>query len=381
MSTRPLDVLVVGSLPLAAPWNGADKMLARTIVTADELDRYIVQTGPDDEWPAHVDPVREPAPATMPGGIAELRGAAYLLRTTARADLIHVIASRRHRAPIAARLLRAWSRAARRPVVHSVPSLGPDGTERAGLVGDVTVVFSRHTADRLRAAGIDEVVTMFPPVSLADLRASEPVEEVRAHHALGPRAILYAAHLDPDSGIREAVHAMARLPSALADATLALAVRWRPGQDPDRVIDDLRRDARHAGVADRLRFITDVRDMPALIEACAVTALVPRHLDGKMDLPLVLLESLALGRPIVVTDRAPINESLLGGGLAVPFGDVDALASAFTELLVRAELRADLAAVGRRQVRTLADPTRAASLYRDVYERAIELRSTEARTA
>lgn len=376
-----MKILVVGSLPLASPWNGADKMLARTIVEADTLDRYIVQTGPEDPWPEHVEAIREASPALMPGTMAELRGARFLIGATSRADLIHVVASRRRPAPVTARLLGAWSRVANRPVVHSLPAIAVEGIERAAMVGDVTVVFSRHTADRLRAAGIGEVVSMFPPVSLGGLRPAEPPEQVRDRYRLGPMPILYAAHLDADSGIREAILAMARLPAALRDATLVLAVRWRPGQDPEDAIVDLEREAAAIGVADRLRWILEVGDMPALIAACACTALVPRRLDGKMDLPLVLLESLALGRPIIVTDRAPMNEALLGGGLAVPFGDPEAFAHAVAQLLLRPELRAELAGTGQQQVHALADPARAASLYREVYERAIEVRSIEVRTA
>ena len=377
----PMDVLVVGSLPLASPWNGADKMLAKTIVETDTFSRYIVQTGPEDPWPDHVRAIRESDPASMPGTIAELRGARYLLRATPGADLIHVIASRRRPTPFAARALRAWSRLTGRPIVHSLPALAVEGAEPAGMVGDVTVVFSRHTADRLRAAGVPEVVSIFPPVSFDGLRPAEPPEVVSDRYRLGPLPILYAAHLDADSGIREAILAMARLPEALREATLVLAVRWRPGQDPEGAIADLERGARAAGVSDRLRWITEVGDMPALIAACRMTALVPRRLDGKMDLPLVLLESLALGRPIVVSDHAPINESLLGGGLAIPFGDLDALARAFAELLLRPDLRAELGAVGQREVHALADPARATALYREIYERAVEVRTAAVRTA
>ncbi len=381
MRPGPLRVVVVGSLPLASPWNGADKMLARTIVEADTVDRYVVQTGAADPWPSHVEAIRESDPAVMPGAIAELRGARFLIGATGRTDLIHVVASRRRPTPVAARLLRGWSRVTGRPVVHSLPALAVDGVDRAGMVGDVTVVFSRHTADRLRAAGIDEVVSMFPPVSFEDLRPAETPELVRERLRLGPLPILYAAHLDDDSGIREAILAMARLPPSLREATLVLAVRWRPGQDPEDAIARLEQEAARAGVADRLRWITEVADMPALIAACVVTALVPRRLEGKMDLPLVLLESLALGRPIVVTDAAPMNEALLGGGLAVPFGDLDAFASAIAELLLRPDLREELAAAGRCEVRRVADPARAAALYRDAYERAIEVRSMAVRTA
>lgn len=374
-------VLVVGSLPLAAPWNGADKVLARTIVLADPARRYIVQTGMDDRWPSHVDTVRKAHPAEMPGARARLETAGLFVRATRRADLIHIVASRRRPSPVDAALVRWWSKMVGRPIVHSLPAMSSEVAPADATLGDVTVVFSRHTAERLRAAGVNDVVAMFPPVQLDALCPGEDPEAVRRRYGLGPRPILYPAHLDAASGIREAILAMARLPERLRDATLVLPVRWRAGQDVDATIEALDAIARSAGVAQRLRWITRVRDMPGLIAACHLTALVPHDLDGKMDLPLVLLESLALGRPIVVADRPPINEALFGGGLAVPFGDVDALASVFARLLERPDLRGGLADAGRRQLAVLADPARTCREYAKVYERALQSRALRVRVA
>jgi glycosyltransferase involved in cell wall biosynthesis len=252
-----------------------------------------------------------------------------------------------------------------------MPAMADEAIRRTGAIGDVTVVFSRHTAERLRSAGIPNVVEMFPPMDVDQDRAGESAEALRLRLDLGPLPILYAAHLDSSSGIREAILAMARLPEPLREATLVLAVRWRTGQNVEAAIADLNAVAIEAGVADRVRWITRVDDMLALIAACRLTALVPRELDGKMDLPLVLLESLALGRPVVLADWPPLNEALLGGGLAVPFGDPAALAEAFAQLLSRPDLRSELADAGRRQVKALSDPAVAVALYDEAYQLAV----------
>ena len=91
--------------------------------------------------------------------------------------------------------------------------------------------------------------------------------------------------------------------------------------------------------------------MPVLIRACAVTALVPATLSGKMDLPMVLLESLALERPVLVTDRAPMNEAVLDGGLTVGYGDVAATCAALERLLRLPDEAAVLARAGAARLR------------------------------
>ncbi len=371
MTTRrdpssPLVIAMAGSLPLAGPWNGADKVLARTIVHADQANRYLVSTGPDDRWPDHVTPYREPRPASMPGLRALVCGAAYLARAAPRASVLHVVASQRRHGPTP-NLLRAATRLAGLRVVHTMPGGLGDGSQPMRPIGQATVVFSRHTADRLQAAGFQGVVELFPPLELDRLVVREDGPVLRDRLGLGERTIVYPGHLDEGGGVEIAIRALARLPADLDDVTLTLAVRWRPGQDAEAAIAALQADAAAVGVGQRLRWLRSVTDVPSLLSAGTLTTLVPASLSGKMDLPLVLLESLALGRPIVVTDRPPINEALLGGGIAVPFGDADALAGAWTDLLRDPARRDAIARSARARLLALSDPAHVARRYRDLY--------------
>jgi glycosyltransferase involved in cell wall biosynthesis len=311
----------------------------------------------------------------MPGISARLLGGRYLLTQTRRADLVHVVASVPGSAVASATLIRTWGRLSRRRIVHSVPAITHESFDRRTLVGDVTVVFSQHSKELLTGLGIPDVVCLFPPLDVATLRPSEDPEDVRRRHDLGPLPILYATHLDEGNGMAEAIQALALLPKSLAEATLVLAMRWRSGQEVEPRVAELHGLAKHLGVDHRIRWLTHVTNMPALITACAATVLAPRHLAGKMDLPLILLESLALGRPIIVSNRPPITEALLGGGLETPFGDLQALADALTALLGDEDLRIRLAAVGRTRLLELADPARSAAAYSQIYRQLFDGRT------
>jgi glycosyltransferase involved in cell wall biosynthesis len=90
-----------------------------------------------------------------------------------------------------------------------------------------------------------------------------------------------------------------------------------------------------------------VRAAAVLAAPCVV------GLDGNRDgLPTVILESLALGTPVVATPVTGIPEAVLHGqtGLLVPEGDVVALADALDRLVEDAGLRCRLAEQGRRHV-------------------------------
>jgi glycosyltransferase involved in cell wall biosynthesis len=360
-------VLLVGSLPVAAPWNGADKNLARALVDADRASRYTLLTGPADRWGSHVTPVVVARPGIVPGSKEWLRATRFALAHVRGHDLLHVLATLRSANPVAAAALRTVARVAGVPIVHTAPSIGDADVSRRHFFGDATIVFSRHTADRLTAAGVPGVVTMFPPLDPLAIPDDVTVAALRARHDLGPRAVLCATHADPGNGVDHLVAALANLPADLADVRLVVALRVRPGQSLDEELARIREVARASGVADRVRLVGSVSDMPALIRACAITALVPATLSGKMDLPMILLESLALGRPVVVTDRAPMNEAVLGGGLTVGFGDLPALCAALERLLRRPEEAAALSRAGAERLRMLSRRERVSETVAGVY--------------
>jgi glycosyltransferase involved in cell wall biosynthesis len=361
-------ILMMSSIPFAAPWNGADKNFGRLIAHTDSQNIYIVQTGLEDDWPAHVKSVFARHPGAMPTNREKLRAFVYLLRHTSQADIVHIVASLSNPSRLATTFLKAWHKTARKPVVHTIPSLGDRPVDPRNFFADVTVVVSEDSRRKLEAQGVRNVQRVWPPLDIRQLRPKQPPEQVAANLALGPRAILYPAHYGPDSGIQEIIQAFAQLPPSLADSVLVLACRTTPEQDSEDEAQRATAWAQAAGVAERVRVLGNVEDMPALISACAITVLVPRKLASKMDLPLVILESLALRRPVIVTDRAPMREALLGGGLAVPFGDIAALSTAIDQLLSDPALRRRLAARGEEAVREACDPQRVVEQFRTIYQ-------------
>jgi glycosyltransferase involved in cell wall biosynthesis len=95
---------------------------------------------------------------------------------------------------------------------------------------------------------------------------------------------------------------------------------------------------------DRFVHLTGFRTDPEALEAAAsVVVLTSRSLEGT---PGVLLDALALGKPIVTTDVGGVPEVIEDGvsGLIVPIGDVDALGRSIARVLREPALTAALSA-------------------------------------
>lgn len=109
-----------------------------------------------------------------------------------------------------------------------------------------------------------------------------------------------------------------------------------------------------------------VRGAAALAAPCVI------GVDGNRDgLPTVILESLALGTPVVATPVTGIPEAIIHGrtGLLVPEADPAALADALSVLLDDSDLRCELADAGRLHVEQHFDSSANGRLLLDALDR------------
>src|SRR5213078_762420 len=111
---------------------------------------------------------------------------------------------------------------------------------------------------------------------------------------------------------------------------------------------ELEREAEREGAAGRVLFTGYREDAPALIARFDVLAL-PSTIEG---LPLVILEAMARGRPVVATPVGGTPELVVDGetGLLVPPRDPAALAAALQRVLEDRDLADRLGEAGRRRV-------------------------------
>lgn len=118
----------------------------------------------------------------------------------------------------------------------------------------------------------------------------------------------------------------------------------------------LRTRAADLGLTDLVTFhgpLTQAETREIIRGAAALAAPCVVGTDGNRDgLPTVILESLALGTPVVATPVTGIPEAILHGrtGLLVPEADPVALADALAMLVDDPGLRCELADAGRRHV-------------------------------
>jgi glycosyltransferase involved in cell wall biosynthesis len=173
--------------------------------------------------------------------------------------------------------------------------------------------------------------------------APDPEARGRVREELGAGAatpvVAILARVSEEKGHADLLAALSFLPEAHL---------WVAGEGG--LLPALREQSRTLGVADRVRFLGQRADVPALLQGADVIAL-PSHREG---LPNAVLEAMAASRPVVAS-TAPGNAAVVAPGVTgelVPPGDGPALAAALERLLGDPELRARYGAAGRARVLT-----------------------------
>ncbi|MEU9777919.1 glycosyltransferase [Streptomyces sp. NPDC047968] len=271
-----------------------------------------------------------------------------------RVDLVHAVI------PVGsgfATFSRLWPRlAARRPVLHTVPSVvDPAHLWGARPLGR-TVAMSGATAQVLAAAGFGPVDVVGPV-----LRLGPWPPRPRARRT--PPMVLALG----DGGAEEALLAAGVAARAGARFQLVLVANGQGGGGhagrPDE--DALRAIAAREGLLD-MEVLRRISDMPGLLAAADVLLYVPRALVGRADVPAPVLQALATGRPVILSDLpqfAALHDTVLRG----PVADPHRTGHLLRELLDRPWWWEHLAERGRAVVEERFAPERAAEAYADLY--------------
>lgn len=159
--------------------------------------------------------------------------------------------------------------------------------------------------------------------------------------------LVQLGRLVPRKGAAVSVAALARIPHTELVVVGGPALH-RLDDDPE--VRRLRRAARDAGVADRVRFTggVDPSRVPALLRSADVV-LCPADYE---PFGIVPLEAMACGRPVVASAVGGQLDTVAdpGTGRLVPPGDPEALARAVTALLADPEARKACGVAGRRRM-------------------------------
>jgi phosphatidylinositol alpha-1,6-mannosyltransferase len=365
-----VDVLLV-SKPIVPPWHDSSKNLVRDLAT--HMTRHVPvvlsQPGVRLEMPrARVEPIYAPYAGAFSPALRENARVLTRLLTGSRREYWHFFFAPNPKTSTVARAAARLRRVRTVQTVCSAPH--PRVPVRAVLFGDRIVVLSEHTRRRFLDAGVapTRMQLVRPSVPLLPPLAAERVSSARQRLKLpiGRPLIVYAGDLEFGRGAELALQAFIDLPATL-DACLVMACRTKTAEAKARA-QELQRMAETAGAASRVVWFGETPFIHDLLAVADLVTMPTDSLYAKMDIPLVLLEAMALERAVLVGNGTPAEELASEGGAVAVETTRDAVATATRNLLDDGARRAELGARARSVVERDYDARRMTAAYEAIYD-------------
>jgi len=208
------------------------------------------------------------------------------------------------------------------------------------------------------------------PAEIVPNGVPEPVpspgsrERLRAALGVPDQAFIFLAvgNVRPEKGFEDLLEAAARLRETSAKQIVVLVGGHMPESD---YCARLRRLHDRLDLTDNVRFLGYRNDIGNLYAAADAFVLSSRS-EG---LPMVMLEAMMAGLPIVATRVGGVPDALQDCGLLVPPEQPDELAGAMGRLLTDPQMASDLGGKAQKRARQEFSLDRMVARYLDVYER------------
>ena len=207
---------------------------------------------------------------------------------------------------------------------------------------DLVICNSRWTADSAAALQpAAPVAIVHPPVAVAPPPAVRRDVRSALSAADDEVVVLCASRMEPWKGHRHVLRALAAQPDLPWTLWLAGGAQ-RPYEAA--YVESLKADASRLGIAARVRFLGERRDVPALMRGADLLCQMNERPE---PFGVVFAEALSCGLPVVTASVGGATEIVSDAcGRLVPAGDVHALARSLETLIGDGALRTRLGAAG-----------------------------------
>jgi len=294
--------------PMAPPWDDSAKNMARDIVFAAPERKFQLLSIPDYRIGTE-NACEEPFYSDVKSGYApdlsmKMRIFARILRPD-KVDLVHLFFQPN---PLTLRMSRyALAMKSHTKCIHTL-TCAPGNFEKSAplLFADSVVTVSKWTARQLEAHGVNHVSCVYPCAETSPSGDCSAARDKLGLPGNGPLA-LFAGDLESDAMIERLV----RILEGIKGSGLRLIAACRDKTEATPIYKSrLKHLAEEAGAGDSLILLGRVDNMPALFDSVDFQIFPSDSLYGKMDLPLVLLEGMGRGVPVLLSELPPLAELL-----------------------------------------------------------------------
>lgn len=238
--------------------------------------------------------------------------------------------------------------------IQSVPALHKDNLNIKSinniLFGDVIVVYSAYTAQKLKKIGFRNVRQIKPGIDLTRYYNRSDKKSIRSYYDLPVNKIivLFSGELSRLNSLNLLLSIINLVLPTTEEVLFVISCPTRLAKDV-KSLNRIEKIIFDNNLEKRVILLKQVKDFSTLLSACDIFLYPVSSMVGKIEIPLTLLEAMATELPIIVSDVEPLKEIFkLDAGIIVPFDDKTAFVQAILKLAKDASLRKRMGWLGRK---------------------------------
>ncbi len=382
--------------PLAPPWDEGSKNLAFDLAkncSSEDLQFQVLTTKDfakkiEEKYP-HINPepiFPETTVETTPKLSAKIALLKRLFRKNLNANIVHFLFTPRSLTSLLLRMRLKNTKIKTVQTVSTISKKEVDDKKKTKKVffADVIVAQSEHTKKNLKNAGIENVQVVYPGINLEKFSPQE--KDPKLMNELGIEkddfVVLFAGEYLRLKAIDDIVEAFKTIfekesQSLASDETrkktkLILACRIKCEEDKIKKA-EVQKEFERAGFADKVIFIGTFPDMPKLFNLADTHIFPVRDMTGKFDIPLAVIEGMAVRKPVIISDILVLEEFVehKKTGLVVKSAAPEKLATAVEFLRDNPEKREEIAQGGFEYVKENFNIKNISEKYKKIYNKLI----------
>lgn len=337
--------------PLAPPWDEASKNLAYDIalnsdgtfsfhlLTTKEYSFVIKKSTQAEEGALIAEPIFASNAFDTKAKIALIK---RLFKKEIENDIIHFLFTPRALTSLLFRAKLFFSKTKTIQTLATIDdSLIAQPKKLKGvLFADRIIAQSHITENKLLNAGIKNVEVIYPGIDLEKFFPQDKNAKMLKELGISEDEIvvLFAGEYTRLRAIDDIISAFEQIfeyhKKESSKLKLVLACRIKCPEDSIKKR-ELRKHARKEGYLDKLIFLETVSDMPALFSISDINIFPVQEMTGKFDIPLAIVEAMACGKAMIVSDIDVLTEFVENGetGIVIPKGTPNQLKEAILNLI------------------------------------------------
>jgi len=276
-------------------------------------------------------------------------------------------------------LIRHLARPSTGKTIQTVATLRTDlyspKTLRRLLFADRITVYTDATKKKLNDLGLTNVERIYPGIDLVRYQPRPKSQSVLDQYQLSADdfLVVYPGEYTRLGATDYLVETLIRHFTGAVAEPFVFLFACRIKNEADRVKrEEVRERFREAGCLDRVRFDEGnaTADMAAVYNTADVIAFPVGDLKGKFDVPLIIIEAYASGKPVILSDLEAFREfSNDAISATIPRLDGQALIDKILYLKHNSDSRAAIGQAARTYAETHFDLRETARAYADLYAR------------